>query len=156
MQSLRTIWEAVSWAIVLIWPQIKLKSQVSHCEFCFQLTMIMKQKNFSRNNEKTDNFIFFCKAIIKCFIEPKKRFYSWGCVCFLVAQSCLTLCDPVDCSSPGSSVHEIFQTRVLEWVAFPFSRGLSQTRGQTWVSCIAGRFFTIWATRWSCIIPYYW
>ena len=45
------------------------------------------------------------------------------CVCVLVTQSCLTLCDPVDCSPPGSSVHGIFQARVLEWIAISFSRG---------------------------------
>ena len=63
----------------------------------------------------------------------------------LVAQSCLTLCDPIDCSPPGSSVRGILQARILEWVAIPFSRGSSQARGWTQVSCIAGRFFTIWA-----------
>ena len=46
-----------------------------------------------------------------------------------VAQSCLTLCDPMECSLPGSSVHGIFQARVLEWVAISFSRGSSQPRG---------------------------
>ena len=65
----------------------------------------------------------------------------------LVTQSCLTLCDPVDCSSPDSSVHRILQARVLEWVAMPFSRGSSWPRDQTQVSCIAGRFSTIWTTR---------
>ena len=65
----------------------------------------------------------------------------------LVAQSCLTLCDPRDCSPPGSSVHEIFQARILEWVAIFFSRGSSQPRDQTQVSCTAGRFFTDRATR---------
>ena len=53
----------------------------------------------------------------------------------------------MDCSPPGSSVHEILQARILEWVAIPFSRGSSQPRDQTWVSCIVGRFITIWATR---------
>ena len=63
-----------------------------------------------------------------------------------VAQLCPTLCHPMDCSPPGSSVHEIFQARILEWVAISFSRGSSQPRDQTWVSCIAGRFFTIRTT----------
>ena len=58
-------------------------------------------------------------------------------------QSCLTLCDPMGCSLPGSSVHGILQARILEWVVIPFSRGSSQPRNQTWVSCIAGRCFTI-------------
>ena len=63
----------------------------------------------------------------------------------LVAQSCLTLCDPMDCSLPGSSVQGILQGRILEWVAMPSSRGYSCLRDQTHVSCVsstAGRFFT--------------
>ena len=109
------------------------------------------------------------------------------CALCLVTQSCLTLCDSMDCSLPASSVHGdspgmnmgmgchallkgIFPTqgsnpglphcrwilhslsheqspRVLEWVAYPFSRESSQLRNQTGISCIAGRFFTTWATR---------
>ena len=53
----------------------------------------------------------------------------------------------MDCSPPGSSVHGILQARVLEWVAIPFSRGSSQPRDQTQVSCIAGRHFILRATR---------
>ena len=64
-----------------------------------------------------------------------------------VGQSCPTLCDPIDCSLPSSSVHGIFQARVLKWVAISFSRGSSQPRDWTWVSCIAGRHCTVWATR---------
>ena len=64
-----------------------------------------------------------------------------------VAQSCLTLCHPMDCSLPGSFVCGILQARILEWVAISFSRRSSQPRDGTWVSCIAGRCFTIWATR---------
>ena len=64
-----------------------------------------------------------------------------------VTQLCLTLCDPVDCSLPGFSIHGIFQARVLEWVAIFFSRGSSWPRNQTQVSCIASRRFTLWATR---------
>ena len=60
-----------------------------------------------------------------------------------VTQSCPTLCDPMDCSLPGSSVHRIFQARVLEWVASSFSRASSQPRDRTQVSCTAGRCFTI-------------
>ena len=64
-----------------------------------------------------------------------------------VAQSCLTLCDPMDYSLQGSSVHGILQARVLEWVAISFSRGSSRPRDRTRVSLIAGRCFTVWATR---------
>ena len=54
-----------------------------------------------------------------------------------------TLCDPMDCSLPGSSVHRIFQAIVLEWIAISFSRGSSQPRDQTQVSHIVDRCFTI-------------
>ena len=67
-------------------------------------------------------------------------------VVVLVAQSCPTLCDPMDCSPPGSSVHGILQARILEWIAIPFSRGSFWPRDQTRVFFIAGRFFTVWAT----------
>ena len=66
------------------------------------------------------------------FIWPKVK----------VAQLCPTLCDPMD-----YTVHRILQARILEWVASPFSRGSSQPREWTQVSCIAGGFFTSWATR---------
>ena len=55
--------------------------------------------------------------------------------------------DPMNCSPPGSSVHGILQARILEWIAMPFSRASSRPRDRTQVSCIAGRFFTIWTTR---------
>ena len=63
--------------------------------------------------------------------------------CVLVAQPCPTLCDPMDCSPSGSSVHGILQARTLEWVAIPFSRGSSRPRDRSQVSCTAGRFFTM-------------
>ena len=53
------------------------------------------------------------------------------------AQLCLTLCDPLDCSPPGSSVHGILQTRILQWVAISFSRGSSRPRNQTHISCVS-------------------
>ena len=60
-----------------------------------------------------------------------------------VTQSCLTLCDPMDCSLTCSSVHGIFQARVLEWVAISFSRGSSRPRDRTQVSHVVGRPFTV-------------
>ena len=65
-----------------------------------------------------------------------------ACMC-----PCVRLCDPMGCSPPGSSVLGILQARTLEWVAVPFSRGSSWPRDWTCISCTAGRFFTIWATR---------
>ena len=64
-----------------------------------------------------------------------------------VAQLCSTLCDPMDYSLSGSSIHGIFQARVLEWVAISFSRGSSRPRDRTQVSCIAGRRFYHLNTR---------
>ena len=68
----------------------------------------------------------------------------------LAAQSCPTLCNCMDCSSPGSSVHGILQARILGWVAITSSRVSSQARDQTQVSCIAGRYLTVWATGKPC------
>ena len=59
----------------------------------------------------------------------------------LVTETRPTLCDPMDYHPPGSTVHGIFQARILEWVVIPSSRGSSPPRDQAWVSCIAGRFF---------------
>ena len=61
----------------------------------------------------------------------------------LIIQLCLTVCNSMDCSPQGSSVHGILQARIMEWIAILFSRGSSRPRDQTQVSCIAGRFFTI-------------
>ena len=76
----------------------------------------------------------------------KKEFYLLKKVKVLVTESCTTLCNPMDCSLPGSSVHGILQSRILEWVAMLFSRGSSRSRDQIQISHIAGRFFTVWAT----------
>ena len=67
--------------------------------------------------------------------------------CSLVTQLCLTLCNPMDCSLPGSSLHGISQAKILEWVDIAFSRGLSQPRGWNHVSCIGRWVLSHWATR---------
>ena len=60
------------------------------------------------------------------------------CVCMCMhTPSCPILCDPMDCSPPGSSIHGILQARILEWVAFSFSRGSSRLKGRTYISCIS-------------------
>ena len=69
-----------------------------------------------------------------------------GLCCAKSLQSCPTLCNPMECSLPGSAVHRIIQARILEWVVVPISRGSSQPRYQTQVACIEGGFLTIWAT----------
>ena len=60
-----------------------------------------------------------------------------------VTQSCPTLCDSMDCSPSGFSIHGVFQARILEWVVISFSRGSSPARDRTQVSCIEGRCFTL-------------
>ena len=64
---------------------------------------------------------------------------------------CLTLCNPTDCNLPGSSVHGIFQARILEWVAISFSRGSAQPRDRTCVSCVSynGRWTLYQCTTWK-------
>ena len=70
------------------------------------------------------------------------------CCCCLIAKLCLTLCNPMDYSLPGSSVHGIFQARILKWVAISFSRGSSWPRDQTCVSCV-GRWILYHWTTWE-------
>ena len=73
------------------------------------------------------------------FLPPNKRrmFLTTWVLCYAKSlQSCLTLCDPMDCSPPGSSVHGVLQARMLEWVAMSSSRGSSRPRDRTYVSCL--------------------
>ena len=110
---------------------------------CIQMFLFSTQSKevdfFNRNMPKYSSLIhaFFVKnmsgAYYLCYV--------------LVAQSCPTLCDPMDWGSPGSSVHRILQGRILDWVAISFSRRSSQPRDRTQVSSIAGWLFTVWATR---------
>ena len=104
--------------------------------------------------------------IISGLKMPKSRTWSTGVLvcswtpfrllgeflCVLATQLCPTLCDPMDCSPPGSSVHGILQVRILELVFIPCSRGSSQPRNQTQLSCIAGRFSTVSATA-EALLP---
>ena len=97
------------------------------------------------------SLLFYCTIVDLKYCASFRRIVNWFIylhirVC-LVAQSCPTPCDPMDCSLLGSSVHGILQARILKRVAIHFSRGSSWPRDQTWVSCIAGGFFTGLATR---------
>ena len=94
------------------------------------------------------------RSVVSDYLQPHESRHArpnmllWHNIFFkvkvLVAQSCPTLCNHMDCGPPGSSVHGIFQARILEWIAISFSRGSSQARDQTQVSCIASRVFTVW------------
>ena len=89
-----------------------------------------------------------CSLLLLCpFCYGIIGFLKHWKVKVLVTQSCLTLCDPMDCGPPASSVHGVLQGRILEWAAITYLSRSSQPKHQTWVSCIAGRFFTIWVTK---------
>ena len=101
---------------------------------------ILRQENITFELKgKTSSKILMSWRHIRSILDSKKESE--------VAQSCPTLCDPVDLSLPGSSVQGIFQARILEWVAISFFRRSSQTRDWPRVSCILSRCFTVWATR---------
>ena len=101
-------------------------------------------------------YVWYARSIPQPSYDKQKHFQTlhnipWGekspskipaCVYAKSIQSCPTLCNPMDCSPPGSSVHGILQTRILEWVAMPFSKEFSWPRDQIYISCIAGGFFT--------------
>ena len=94
-------------------------------------------------------YLWFSEVCGKELGPPKIRrwiSYDWA-VCAKSLQSCPTLCNPMDYSLPGSSVHGFSKQEYCCGLPCPPSRGSSQPRDRTWVSCIAGRFFTIWATR---------
>ena len=89
----------------------------------------------------------------RCTLKAKEFGYRESCLVILEVKkwrcwfSRVRLCDPMDCSSPGSHVHGILQARILEKVAIPFSRRSSQPRDQTLFSCTTGKCFIIWAAR---------
>ena len=101
-------------------------------------------------------FFFLLELLFK---RGRKLWYYWQCpirgsehlrlcaVLCLVSESCSTLCNPVNCSSSGSSVHGDSPGKNTEWADMPSSRGSSQSRDWTQVSRIAGRFFIVWASR---------
>ena len=109
----------------------------------------------------------FIKRLLSSAISPRGRPWDWMLAWktrlgslgprkwLLVTWSCLTLCDPMDCNPPDSSVHGVLQARILEWVAIPFSKGWSQPRDQIHVFCVAcfGRRVTTSAT-WGTLSPW--
>ena len=91
----------------------------------------------------------FLNGILNLLTVVTQGLFEQSKATVCVSLSCPTLCEPMDCSSLGSTVHEILQTRTLEQVLVSFPRGSSLPQDQTQVSCVAGRFFTSWATSWS-------
>ena len=96
------------------------------------LSLVIPIQNFNHKNTRNINWL-----LLLIMSESESE----------VAQLYPTLCNPMDCSLPGSSVHGIFQAIVLEWIAISFSRGSSWPRDRTRVSLIVDRRLTVWATR---------
>ena len=109
----------------------RIESRVSNCYLHTHV-----HSSIIHNDQKAEAFRV---SIYRWMDKPNVVYKDNEC---LVAQWFQTLCDPMDCI-----VHGILQARILEWVAFPFSRGSSQPRDRTQVSRIVGRFFTSWAPR---------
>ena len=100
---------------------------------------VLQPQEMNKSSNKDTSWTFaFCLDNL-----PSPRSLGKVKVKVLVTQLCLTLCDPMAYSLTGYSVLGILQARILEWVAISSSRGCSQPRDQTLISCIAGRFFTI-------------
>ena len=151
-QTLGAIWSAVSQATVFILPQNNtwfasftlyffffLKSAHSWTWTWFQSHWAGRSQSIAHKRPwwiQTIWFLHDSRRALFFKVDTAVILYT-----VRVAQSCLTLCDCMDRSPPGSSVHSILQARILEWVTMPFSRGSSRPRDLTRVSCIAGEFF---------------
>ena len=121
-------------------PPPKLKIQLPYDPV---LPMDVYSKELTSGSRGGIGTAMFTEALFTVVKMRKQSKFPLTDKCVLVSQSCLTLCDPMDCSPPGSPVHRILQARTLEWVAIPFS----WPRDGTQVSCSTGRFFTVWAAR---------
>ena len=114
------------------------------CQSSLHLAPITKIQNVSSFREELNQTVMEMGHISTVRNPSYSRLLGLLCMCAQSLQSCPTLCNPLDCNPANSSVHEILQARILEWVAIPFCRGSSQPRDQTCISCIA---FTSWAIR---------
>ena len=128
-------------------------SKVSSLDQQCQLHLgICYRGNFSGHTSDPLNWQFWVWGPELCILMSSPDNWDAHCclritVLMLVAQSCPTLFDSIDYSPPVSFVHGIVQARILQWVAIPFSKGYSKPSGRTRASCIAGSFFTVWATH---------
>ena len=120
---------------MFMWSQLKFHAKM----FFSVLTFICLSASwFLRVADSCQSQIFNVLNLIfslKTHQTYYEAWWQWWFSCWVVSDACY----PVDCSPPGSSVHGILQTKILEWVAISFSRGSFQTSDRTWASCIAGR-----------------
>ena len=116
-------------------------SQVLHLGYLSEIPL--RNSQTEQQSSKMPLFLKRLYTVLWRKLSPE----GFQTMCVLVTQLCLTPCNTMDRILPGSSIHGILQARILEWVAISFSKGSFQPRDRTWVSCIAGRCFTAWATR---------
>ena len=130
----------------ILWADIILLGPLFFLETGYELAWSLSARDYkiplflsSSRVTTFPRYTFLLQKGFRSFWNPS---FNHLCMC---AESCLTLCDPMGCSLPGSSVHGIFQARILEWVAIYCSRGYSPPRDQTQmsgISALASRFFT--------------
>ena len=129
-----------------------LKHYISYlCDFIFDnWNFTIQQQSLKKNS--SIHSVQFSRSVVSdsatLWIAARQASLS-------TAKSCPILCNPTDCSPPGSSVHGSLQARIPEWVSISFSRGSSWPRDQTWISCIDRRILYHWATREAQIVVYY-
>ena len=122
-----------------------MKAAISKkARYCMITTILTFWKKQNHGNSKKSSV---CQRLMMWRNSESTKDFLTGLNWTEVAQSCPTLCSPMDCSPPGSSVHGILPVRILEWVVISFSRGSSQPRDWTQASHIVGRHFNLWATR---------
>ena len=143
-------WTEISNSLYSVrWVQIKL---VNTCEIQIAflicalslslfISVVFAQFDKSLSDQFFKNLSYFQNFILFCLIM--------ACCACSVVQLCPTLCDPMNCKPPGSSAHEIFQARILGWVAISSFRGTSWPSDPTHISCIAGRFLLLFLYNFS-------
>ena len=125
-----------------MWPQKRKNEILLTIRSRHPIYLILKSRLYGTNPQTSIQGQY-----LEITLFHKETGSHWTSYKWKWSQSCLILCDPMDCSLPGSSIHGIFQARILGWVAISFSRTSSQPRDSTQVSRIVGRHFTVWATR---------
>ena len=138
-------WSAKSTPWALIWllaPRGVFINKPHSCDW--DSPMRLRSKLMRRHRQTHEDPPWGCKF---CHLGNTMQIHKWYYGSCLVTQACLNLCDPMDCSPLGFSVHGILQVRIWKWVAISFSRECSWPRDWTPVSCIGRQILYYWASR---------